>query len=186
MLKVAVNEFVKRQIQGSGKTYSPDLSFEEIAQHAEEQMELGHFREGYREGARIVDASLEFSQHFICPFVKIDEGTELRAEWLKRRPEEQNYIRIRAAKGTPEKTGKVEFILYSHAALKENDEESTKSEWELISIQALPENVVNLPMGYVTMMRNQLQLPGGTKGEYSPEQWAASVWFWQNYAALDI
>lgn len=185
MQKVAVNEFVKRQVRGSGKTYSPDLSFEEIARHAEEQMKSGHFREGYREGARIVDASEEFSRHFICPFIKIKKNTELTAKWVKRRPEEQYYVRIRALGDTPEKTGKVEFILYSRETLQENEEQSGDSDWELISIQALPEGVKKLPMGPITMMRNQLELPGGTKGLYTSEQWAASVWFWQNYAALD-
>ena len=37
-------------------------------------------------------------------------------------------------------------------------------------------------MGPVTMMRNQLQLNGGTKGKYSSKQWAESVNFWQKYA----
>ena len=39
-------------------------------------------------------------------------------------------------------------------------------------------------MGPVTMMRNQLCLPGGTKGEYSSKEWADSVNFWQTYALL--
>jgi len=37
----------------------------------------------------------------------------------------------------------------------------------------------------VTMMRNQLELPGGTKAYYSSEGWAEAVRFWQNYAALE-
>jgi len=40
-------------------------------------------------------------------------------------------------------------------------------------------------MGPVTMMRNQLDLIGGTKASYSSEQWAESVRFWQQYAAID-
>ena len=36
--KVGVNDFVRRQIEGSGKTYSKSLTFEEIAKHAEKQM----------------------------------------------------------------------------------------------------------------------------------------------------
>ena len=36
-----------------------------------------------------------------------------------------------------------------------------------------------MPMGPTTMMRNQLQLKGGTKGFYSSEEWAKSVEFWQ-------
>ena len=41
---------------------------------------------------------------------------------------------------------------------------------------------LDMPMGPVTMMRNQLQKEGGTKGEYSSENWAKSVDFWQRYA----
>ena len=32
-----------------------------------------------------------------------------------------------------------------------------------------------MPIGPVTMMRNQLDLEGGTKAEYSSEEWAYSV-----------
>ena len=39
-----------------------------------------------------------------------------------------------------------------------------------------------MPMGPVTMMRNQLELPGGTKGIYTSKEWAESVYFWQKYA----
>ena len=39
-------------------------------------------------------------------------------------------------------------------------------------------------MGPITMMRNQMELLGGTKGQYTSEDWAESVEFWQNYAVL--
>ena len=42
-----------------------------------------------------------------------------------------------------------------------------------------------MPMGPITMMRNQLELEGGTKGEYSSDEWAESVNFWQKYAVLE-
>ena len=42
-----------------------------------------------------------------------------------------------------------------------------------------------MPIGPVTMMRNQLDLNGGTKAEYSSEEWANSVRFWQKYAAIE-
>ena len=41
---------------------------------------------------------------------------------------------------------------------------------------------IKMPMGPVTMMRNQLQKPGGTKGIYESDKWAKSVDFWQKYA----
>ena len=186
MEKVAVNEFVRRQLKGSGKTYSPSLSFEEIAGHAETQMEAGEFKDGYRDGVRIVHGTPSFSRYFICPFVKIDENTELNANVVKRRPDEVPYIQIRAINTKPAQTGKVEFILYRHDVLAENNEHSTDAEWELISIHAIPQGVDELPMGSVTMMRNQLELPGGTKAHYSSKKWAESVQFWQRYAAVDI
>ena len=55
--KVGVNEFVKRQIKGSGKTFSKSMTFNEIAQHAEKQMEKNLFTMGYRKGVRIVQVS---------------------------------------------------------------------------------------------------------------------------------
>ena len=35
------------------------------------------------------------------------------------------------------------------------------------------------------MMRNQLELPGGTKAHYSSGEWAESVRFWQAFAGLE-
>ena len=46
--KVGVNDFVRRQIEGSGKTYSNSMTFEDIAKHAEKQMIRNAFSEGYR------------------------------------------------------------------------------------------------------------------------------------------
>ena len=184
MKRVAVNDFVRRQVKGSAKTYSTNFSFEEIAEHAAERFDDGHFREGYRNGVVIVEAPEEMSEHFVCPFVEIDDTTDLRAESVARQEGEEPYIQIRAANGSPLPAGKVEFILYRHDVLAENDEQSTDAEWELISIHALPEGIDDLPMGPVTMMRNQLELPGGTKARYSSEEWAEAVRFWQRYAAL--
>ena len=182
---VSVNNFVRRQIKGSGKTYAVNLSFEEIATHAKKQLNIGHFKKGYRDGVILVQVSPELIHHFTSPFVKITNTTKLKAELVRRRIEEQPYIQIRALNGTPLKTGAVDLILYRHDVLIESNEETTGSEWELISFHALPDRTHNMPMGPVTMMRNQLQLPGGTKAYYESEKWAISVQFWQEYAALD-
>ena len=183
--RVSVNDFVRRQVKESGKTYATGLTFEEISSHAEEQLINGHYTEGYRDGVILVKASPKLIHHFICPFVKIDETTDLKAKMVRRRPEEESYIQMRALNGTPLKTGSVDLILYRHDVLEETKEESTDAEWELISFHALPEGIENMPMGPVTMMRNQLQLTGGTKAFYESEQWAQSVKFWQEYAVLD-
>ena len=183
--KVSVNDFVRRQIAGSGKTYSPLLSFEQIATHASEQLDKGDFKQGYRDGVIIVNADPDYTQQFKCPFVKINKNTKLKAEFVCRRENEEPYIQVRALNGNPLIAGKVEFILYHHDVLAENNEHSTDAEWELISIHALPEGIEKLPMGPITMMRNQLELKGGTAASYSTEEWAQAVKFWQKFAALD-
>ena len=78
----------------------------------------------------------------------------------------------------------MEIILYRNDVLKETDENSTDDDWELVAFHAIPEGIENLPMKPATMMRNQLELKGGTKARYSSEQWAESVRFWQNHAFL--
>ncbi len=181
---VGVNSFVKRQTKDSGKTYAKTLSFSEIADHASKQLKSGNYKNGYRDGVVLVNVDKKFIKDFICPIVKINENTNLVAEQVKRRDEEEPYIRIRALNGTPLKTNNVDLILYRHDVLKETNENETNANWELISFHAIPVEIKKLPMGPVTMMRNQLQLEGGTKGNYSSEEWAESVKFWQKYSFL--
>ena len=183
---VSVNDFVRRQSKDSGKSYVIDLSFKEIAQHAQNQLVSGNFKAGYRDGVVIVQVDKKLTHHFICPFVKITNKTKLNATLVRRRPEETPYIQIRALNGTPLKTGSVDLILYRHDVLAETNEQTSDADWELISFHAIPEGVHDMPMGPVTMMRNQLQLTGGTKAHYESDDWAKSVKFWQEYAILDL
>ena len=183
--KVAVNEFVRRQHKGTGKTYSDNLSFEDIAAHAQDQLNQGIYKEGYRDGVIIIPVTKDLIHHFICPYIKISINSLLRATMVKRRPNENPYIQIRALNGNRLQTGSAELILYRHDVLLETKEQSTNTEWELISFHAIPEGITHMPMGTVTMMRNQLQMAGGTRAIYDSEKWAESVKFWQEYAVLD-
>ena len=181
---VSVNKFVFRQIKGSGKTYANDISFNDIALHAKNQLQKKIFKNGYRDGVILVPVSKKLIHHFICPFIKVEEDTKLIAKYIKRRPEEEPYIQIQAESGTPLTTGSVNLILYHHNILVETNEQSSNADWELISFHAIPKGQLDMPMGPVTMMRNQLQLKGGTKGHYKSIEWAKSVKYWQNYVSL--
>ena len=183
---VSVNDFVYRQTKDSMKSYTTNLSFDEIAIHAQRQLALGNYKQGYRDGVKIVQVEDKLLHHFICPFVRISDETKLRAVVTRRRPNEAHYIQIRALNGTPLKTGSVDLILYHHDVLAETDEQTSDTNWELISFHAIPEGIHDMPMGPVTMMRNQLQLTGGTKAYYESDDWAESVNFWQGYAMLDV
>lgn len=180
-ITVGVSEFVYRQKPNSGKTYSL-LDFSQISKYAEKKLNNNDFIKGYRDGVIIIKIEDELTDKFICPFVKINDDSILKAEVTRRRPEEDHYIRIKAKNGTPLETGSVELILYRNDVLKESNEDTTNSDWELISFHAIPKGIEEMPMGAVTMMRNQLQLSGGTKGFYKSEEWAKSVQFWQKYA----
>ena len=181
---VTVNEFVLRQIKGSGKTYT-DLEFNDLADYASKQLKDGNYQDGYRDGVILVPVEYGMIKHFYCPFVTIDSKTKLIAKLVSRRPSENPYIQIRAESGELCKTGSVDLILYHNYVLKETNEHTKGAQWELISFHAIPEGIKKMPIGPVTMMRNQLELPGGTKGRYSSEEWAESIEFWQKYAALD-
>ena len=182
--KVSVNDFVRRQIKGSGKTFST-LSFKEIAQFAEIQLNNDNYKKGYRDGVILIHISGNNLKMFHSPLIEINEKTKLVAEFKRRRPEEEGYISIKALDGDPLKLGGVDLVLYRNDVLRETNENTTNSDWELISFHGIPIGYDSLPMGSVTMMRNQLKKPGGTKGTYSSKEWAESIDFWQKYIMLE-
>ena len=183
---VSVNNFVLRQIKGSGKTYSENLTFNEIAKYAEIQLNNNKksIKPGYRSGVILICCEPKMNKHFVSPIVKINEQTKLEACITKRNDYEESYIQIRALTGRTLPTQRVELVLYHHDVLTETNEQTTNSDWELISIHAVPKGIKELPMGPVTMMRNQLKLSGGTNAYYSSKKWAESVSFWQKFAFL--
>ena len=180
---VKASSFVKRQIKGSGKSYSKTLSFNDIALLAEAELNKNNYKEGYRDGVIIVTLEKSYASDFTCPLIKIDGKTNLIARYVKRRDNEDPYIQIRANGGEKLQTDTVDLILYRDDVLRETSENSVDSDWELIAFMAIPEKI-HMPMGPITMMRNQLELPGGTKAYYSSEKWANSINFWQKYALI--
>ena len=182
--KVLASEFVRRQTKESGKTHSATISFDEIAKIAEEKLNAGDFIKGYRDGVVLIQLDNNLGVNFICPLIEINEKTKLSAKYVRRRDDEDYYIQIRALNGKALITDKVDLVLYRRDVLMETNEVTTDADWELIAFMAKPKGI-KMPMGPVTMMRNQLQKPGGTKGLYATEKWAESVDFWQKYAILE-
>ena len=62
---VKANTFVKRQVKGSGKTYSMMLSFNKIADLGEENLNNGNFHEGYRDGVVLIELKGKIINQFI-------------------------------------------------------------------------------------------------------------------------
>ena len=174
-----------RQTKSSGKTYSK-FSFKKIAEYAEKKLAIKDYKKGYRDGVIIINVEKDKLHNYICPYTIIKDNTKLIAKVNRRRNDEEPYIQIKALNGDPLETGSVEIILYHHDVLAETNEQEHNDGWELIAFHAIPVGIKNMPMGPITMMRNQLQLKGGTKGYYSSKEWAEAVRFWQKYAVLSI
>ncbi len=76
-----------------------------------------------------------------------------------------------------EEANYVNVICYSAEALLENNgTRTTNCDWEIVSIICSP--IENEPMAPSTMARNQLELPGGTKSEYTSLEYAQAIHYW--------
>ena len=62
-ITVGVNDFVRRQIKGTGKTYS-SLSYQEIADYAEGQLNNNSFENGYRDGVVVIKVEKKLNLKF--------------------------------------------------------------------------------------------------------------------------
>ena len=60
---VGVNDFVRRQIKGTGKTYS-SLTYSDIAKYAEDEMNKNNFKEGYRDGVILIPVDKKYIRNF--------------------------------------------------------------------------------------------------------------------------
>ena len=113
--------------------------------------------------------------------VRVTADTPLHAVLDRRRPEEDPFVRV-TAEGVPEPPRHVGIVLYSAAALTENDGvRSSDAEWEVVCLLAGAEP--EEPMDPVTMARHFLEKPGGTFAPYTAQQFAEAIWFWSIRAA---
>jgi hypothetical protein len=160
-VKVAVSEFVKRQVEESKFTHF-NGTWEELRDVVE--LNIDNHSKGYRDGVILV--KMPNPEMFSCSIVNIEEG--LKNGWIERidskfeerREGELPYLQI-FAYGEKQPAKRVDVVLYRHDVLEEGDEASSDAEWEIISINGSPtENEV--PMNNTTRARNILVQEGGT------------------------
>jgi len=121
---------------------------------------------------------------FVSATVLVDEQTILHAEFDRRQPHEDGFIRV-TAEGPREEAEYASVVLYSAETLLEND--GTRSgdyDWEVVCLIAgsRPEE----PMDPLTMARNMLEKPGGTYCRYTAEQFAEAIWYWSCRASVHV
>ncbi len=188
MPTIGISQFVRRQ--------TPDSKFS----HFEGSWELlrgcvefnfANAKPGYRDGVVLVplnpnDTCAPWStEHFFSGIVKVEEGTELTARLVRRRPDEEQFIENLARSRTklPGKT--VDIVCYrKDVLLEEKDAVVTGADWDVISVNVSPEEGP-MPMDPITMMRNFLVLKGGTKATYTAEEFARSIHYWSTRAMID-
>jgi len=169
---ISINNFALRQTEDSEYSHFAG-TFEELVGLVE-----AHFAEakpGKRDGVVLVSLPPE---RFFSGVVEVTEETELTAKFEARRKGEDAYIQV-TAKGVKLPAKNVDIILYSHNELDEDA--STDAEWEIVSINARPTEEPEPPTP-VAMARNMLELPGGTKAEYTAEEFARSIIYWSTRA----
>jgi uncharacterized protein DUF3228 len=177
--KVAAGEFVKRQTPESGYSHF-EGAWALLEKIVEAQMLSPEMvRSGYKDGVVLVDLGPRFSPLFRSAIVELAEESRLTANYAPRRIGEDPFIRI-SAKAKKQVAKHASVVLYRHDVLAENNERETEAEWEIVAIKARVTEEEE-PMDPYTMARNFLHLKGGTKGDFTAQQFAESIVYWNNH-----
>jgi hypothetical protein len=131
---------------------------------------------------RKVLVSIDPTGFFISSTLELKDNYPISAEVVRRQAHEDPYIEtyideaVAHALGIPYAPAKFcNIVCYSKEALLENDgERSTDCEWEIVAVLASLNNEVTMPP--LTMARNFLELPGGTKSTYTAEEFAQAIY----------
>lgn len=177
---IGINEFVKRQVPGSRFSYY-NGTWDELLELCNNELNNpdGHLTTP-TSGVAILRVS---PVGFYTGLIEVNEKTYLEAKFIKRQENEDQFINVTAV-GEHAPAKMVEIVLYSYDRLRLNDEQSTECNWEIICINAYPTDIAS-PMTPLTMARNFLDLEGGTKTEYTTEEFARSIIYWSNHVMVE-
>ncbi len=162
-LSVGVSDFVKKRHLEELQFTHFDGDWDKLIEITKEQMKLGNWSEGYRDGVRLVHMSKEDAKDFYgYDGFKKFEGMKMEAvvEKVPGREHEPAKLQIRILEPKI-RMRYVDIILYRKDVLEEDGDPVTGADWEVISINGrLHKNPP--PMEAMTMVRNYRHLPGGT------------------------
>lgn len=179
--KVAAGEFVKRQTPESGYSHF-EGTWEQLEEMVAHRISRPEYKDvitpGYKDGVILVDMA-PHAHWFHSAIVDLKEETKLTANYAPRRIGEAAFIRV-SAKAKKQPALYASVVLYRHDVLAENNERETDAEWEIVAIKARVTEEEE-PMDPYTMARNFLHLKGGTKGDFTAEQFAKSIVYWNNH-----
>jgi len=180
---IGLNEFIYRQLgeAGAASKYSHFSQSEVVEDDYRYLKEIAaeNFPQatpGYRDGVVLVPVN---PCGFWSGVVEVTPETELKTSFGARRKGEAPYLQTVAVGGKKLQAVVVELVLYRRDVLLEEgpDAVSTEADWEIVSINARPMEGVE-PLNPVTMARNFLAREGGTKGEFTAEEFAKAIEYW--------
>jgi hypothetical protein len=178
---IQCSEFVKRQTRTSEFSYY-DGDFDEIVKKAVERFET-HRRDGYRDGVVLVEVD---PTGFYSALVPVTDDIEFEVVFEARR-EGENPYKKQIAYGKKQPATHVDIVLYRKDVLQESGEEFSGADWDIVSINARCFDEP-APIPPQTMARNQLANTedgvGGTKADYSADEFAKSIVFWNTHTLI--
>jgi hypothetical protein len=172
---VTLNSFVLRQTAASRFSHF-EGEMETVAKLAAEHFESAS--EGYKPGVLLVPVPAE---GFRSGVVELTPDTKLRTTFEARREGETPFLQTVAIGASKLPAAVVEIVLYSHATLAADGENTGEADYEVVSINARPTPEPE-PQTPVAMARNFLGLEGGTAATYTAEQFAESIRYWSTRA----
>lgn len=179
-MKIDFSSFVRRQTAESQFTHWT-LSDEEVLSRVNNGFE--NRKAGYRDGVVLVPVPPD---GFFTSVVKLKEGDKLEGEFRARREGEEPRKSV-CAKGDKTPAKSVDVVLYRKDVLAEGNENSTDADWEIVSINASPEEG-ELPIMPDVLIANHFVLSGGTATNMSDSEFVEtlrkSVLYWKDKALV--
>jgi Protein of unknown function (DUF3228) len=172
MSTIKLNDFVLRQTAESPYSHF-DGTWDELLEMV--KANLPRSREGFRDGVLLVPVPPDRFRTAVTP---LSRESILKAEFASRRADEEPFIRVNVI-GPKTRGAAAEVVVYRRDVL--GPEATTDADYEVISINVSLGDTPE-PMHPVAMARNFLGLAGGTKGNYSAEQFARAIIFWATHA----
>ena len=174
---------IKHSAHDSGKSYTT-LSQEEVISRIQEAWEARVPGNGETGLDRKVLVPVNPEGFFCPPRVELVEGLPVQAQVTCRQQGEDLYVETFVTPEDVERLGlnckvpakQCDIVLYSAEALLENGgTRTTDCDWEIVCLLARESNEREL-MSPLTMARNFLNMPGGTKSVYSAEEFARAIY----------
>lgn len=185
---IKASNFVKRQTRTSDYSYF-DGSWEDLEKLVNKNYTDGRVCNGYRDGVILVQVDHAQLHQFKSAVVPVENIQSTDTVVESRRAGEQKYSKI-ISYGIKQTAKSAFVVIYSKETLQEDplNTDLTGADWEIISINCSPYIDKDLPMMPMAMARNQLADTelgkGGTKGNYTPEQFAESIIFWKTHSLI--